>query len=207
MILKALALGFSSGIFCLGHCYPLLAPIMLSREKGAFKKTAISLALFLLGRLAAYIIFGSLVGSLGRSVKGFPLFQRIIIPALFLLLGLLMILYGTIQNFPRWRLCNISAGYFQKQGFLFIAGVLAGINLCPPFLLALSYTLSLGEIGRGVLFFIFFFLATSVYFLPFLFSPLISRFSNVRTAARFTAVISGAWFIYLAVEKTALFAI
>lgn len=207
MILKALALGFSSGIFCLGYCYPVLAPIMLSREQGLFKKTAISLALFLLGRLTAYIIFGSLVGSLGRYVKGFPLFQRIIIPSLFLLLGLLMILYGTIQNFPRWRLCNISAGYFQKQGFLFIAGFLAGINLCPPFLLALSYTLSLGEIGRGVIFFIFFFLATSVYLLPFLFCPLISRFSSVRTAARFTAVISGAWFVYLAVGKTALFAI
>lgn len=108
MILKALALGFSSGIFCLGYCYPVLAPIMLSREQGLFKKTAISLALFLLGRLTAYIIFGSLVGLLGRYVKGFPL---------------------------------------------------------------------------------------------------ISRFSSVRTAARFTAVLSGAWFIYLAVGKTALFAI
>ena len=161
MILKALALGFSSGIFCLGYCYPVLAPIMLSRKERAFKKTALSLGLFMLGRLIAYILFGALVGLLGRYMKGFPLFQRIIIPALYLLLGCLMIL-------------------------------------------ALSYTLGLGEIGRGVLFFFFFFLATSVYILPFLFSSFISRFNTVRSAARFTAIISGAWFIYLALKKTAL---
>ncbi len=204
MILKALALGFSSGIFCLGYCFPVLAPIMLSREDRAFKKTALSLGLFLLGRLIAYILFGALVGLLGRYMKGLPFFQRIIIPALYLLLGCLMILYGVIQNFPRLRLCDIGSKYFQKQGFLFVAGFLAGINLCPPFLLALSYTLGLGEIGRGVLFFFFFFLATSVYILPFLFSSFISRFNTVRSAARFTAIISGAWFIYLALKKTAL---
>ena len=204
MILKAIVLGFSSGIFCLGYCYPVLGPIMLSREERAFKKTALSLGLFLLGRLIAYIFFGALVGFLGRYMKGFPLFKRIIIPALYLVLGCLMILYGMIQNFPRWRLCDIGTRYFQKQNFLFVAGFLAGINLCPPFLLALSYTLGLGQIGKAVLFFIFFFLATSVYVLPFLFSALISRFNSVRAAARFTAIIAGAWFIYLVVKKITL---
>ncbi|MBA7700319.1 hypothetical protein ES703_109030 [subsurface metagenome] len=201
MILKAVVLGFSSGIFCLGYCYPILGPVMLSRRENTFKSTALSLALFLLGRLSAYIIFGVLVGILGRYLKGIPLLYRLIIPFLYLVLGSLMILYGATQSFPQGRLCRPGSRYFQNQKFLLVVGFLAGINLCPPFLLALSYSLSLGEIGKSVLFFIFFFLATSVFMLPFLFSGLISRFNSVRAAARFTALIAGAWFIYLAAKQ------
>ena len=205
MILKAVVLGFSSGIFCLGYCYPILGPVMLSRRENTFKSTALSLALFLLGRLSAYIIFGVLVGILvgilGRYLKGIPLLTRLIIPLLYLVLGSLMILYGATQSFPQGRLCRPGSRYFQNQKFLLVVGFLAGINLCPPFLLALSYSLSLGEIGKSVLFFIFFFLATSVFMLPFLFSGFISRFNSVRAAARFTALIAGAWFIYLAAKQ------
>ena len=86
MILKAVILGFSSGIFCLGYCYPILGPVMLSRRENTFKSTALSLALFLLGRLSAYIIFGGLVGILGRYLKGIPLLHRLIIPLLYLVL-------------------------------------------------------------------------------------------------------------------------
>lgn len=200
MILKALALGFSTGIFCLGYCYPLLAPLMLSREEPSFRKTALSLALFLSGRLAAYLLFGTLVGLLGRLVTDISLFRTLILPLLFLLLGVLLVLYGVFKNLPTWRLCLIAGACFEKRELLFLFGFLAGLNLCPPFLLALSFAVSLAQIWKSLLFFLFFFLATSVFLLPFLLSSLLSRFNTVRRAARIVAVISGAWFVYLALS-------
>ena len=70
MILKALALGLSSGIFCLGYCYPILGPIMFSsEERRGWSRAAQSLGLFLAGRLIAYLIFGLLAGLLGQRVQ------------------------------------------------------------------------------------------------------------------------------------------
>ena len=199
MILKALALGFSTGIFCLGYCFPILGPFMLSRKETTIKGSAISLSLFVLGRLVAYFLFGLFVGMLGQYAEGDLFFQTIVVPSLFIILGIIMILYGVIQIFPYLKLCRVSKKYFHKSRHFFIVGFLAGINVCPPFLLAISYAMSIGEIGKSIIFFFFFFLATTIFILPFLFSGMISHFEDVRIAARITAIIAGAWFIYLAV--------
>ena len=58
MILNALALGFSTGVFCMGTCCPILAPVMLSREEIGLKQAGLSLGLFMLSRLVAYVLFG-----------------------------------------------------------------------------------------------------------------------------------------------------
>ena len=41
---------------------------------------------------------------------------------------------------------------YMGQPILLLAGFLAGINICPPFLLGLSYAMSIGDVGRSVLF-------------------------------------------------------
>jgi len=204
MILKALTLGFSTGLFCLGYCYPVLAPVMLSRQERSFCKTALSIGFFLSGRLSAYLLFGLLTGFVGRYLTQTPMFLSVILPLLFLILGAVLVLYGIFQNFPQWRICQVAGIYFEKNGFLFWIGFLAGVNLCPPFLLALSYTLSIGQIAKSLVFFLFFFLATSIFLLPFLFSSLVSRFDLVRKGARITAIVAGAWFIFLGARRLLL---
>ena len=205
VILKAMTLGLSTGIFCLGYCYPILAPVMLSRNnrpgQGPWERAVQPLFLFLLGRLAAYLLFGVLIGYMGQKIRTFSSVQTVVVPVLYLVLGSVLVLYGTIRNLPHWNLCRLGSRFFQKGRFLLLLGFMAGINVCPPFLLALTYVLGLGQIGKAVLFFLFFFLGTSVFFLPFLFSGLASRFANVRSAARVTAVAAGGWFIYLAVRQ------
>jgi len=201
VILQAFILGLSAGIFCLGYCYPVLGPVLLAKEQRAFKKNALAICLFLLGRFLAYVLFGLLIGIFGSYLKDIPFFFKVVIPALFIGLGGLLILYGIIEQLPKWQLCQLFARYMQDVKLFLLLGFLTGISLCPSFLLALCYVLELGEIGKSVLFFIFFFLATSLYMLPFLFSGLISKFKNVRVVARICAIIAGCWFIYLAVEK------
>lgn len=200
MILKGLVLGFSTGVFCLGYCYPILAPIMLSRKERTFKTTSISVGLFLLGRFVAYILFGLIFGIVGQYIVLFPIFNKIVLPSIYAILGVLMVIYGIIQSLPRWQFCLALEKRFQDSKYLVLVGFLAGINICPPFLLAITTAISFGGVIKSVIFFVFFFLATSVYILPFIFSGLLSRFNDVRIAARITSVIAGIWFIYLAVR-------
>ncbi|MBN2120295.1 MAG: sulfite exporter TauE/SafE family protein [Candidatus Omnitrophica bacterium] len=204
MILKALALGFSSGIFCLGHCAPILGTLMLSRKDPGFKASVISVGLFTLGRFLAYCLFGLSLGLIGYHTKKALFFQTRIVPALFITLGVIMILYGLARNLPNLKLCPIKEDYLQKPRHLLIIGFLTGVNLCPPFLLATSYVLSVGEIEKSLIFFIFFFFATSVFILPFLFSGFLARFENVKSAARITSIITGIWFICIAIRRLML---
>lgn len=201
MIFKALALGFSTGIFCAGYCFPILGSFMLSKDETTIKDSAVDLGLFVLGRFIAYLFWGLCIGLIGQYTKGILYFQKMVIPGLFIILGGIMVLYGVIHSFPRLKLCNVGKKYFKKPWHLFVAGALAGISPCPPFLLATSYAVTLGEIWKSAVFFLFFFMATTVFLLPFLFSGVISRFKDVRIAARITAIIVGAWFIRLAVKS------
>ncbi len=201
MILKALALGFSTGIFCMGFCYPILAPIMLSNKDSNIRLSAISLGLFLSGKLIAYSLFGLIVGLLGKYLVTLPYFQKTILPILYLILGCIMILYGLVQSLPKWRSCSLYKKFFKKPKYLLTIGFLAGINICPPFLLAMSFAISLGGILKSIVFFICFFVATSIFLLPFIFSGFISRFKEVRMAARITAIIVGIWFVYLGIKN------
>jgi sulfite exporter TauE/SafE len=201
VILRALMLGLSSGLSCLGHCFPVLAPLLLSQKQSSRGWSARLLLLFLLGRLTAYCLFGLLTGLLGRQIGTLPIIRSYVLPSLMLLLGLLMVLYGITQGFPRLKWCRVPSRYIQGPWLLLIVGFLTGIDLCPPFLLSLSYALTLGEVSQALIFYLFFFLATSLYVLPFLLSPLLSRFTDLRTAARGAAVIAGLWFAYLAVRK------
>ena len=194
-------LGLSTGIFCLGYCFPVLAPFMLSNKSSAIKNQIAPLAFFILGRFLSYIIFGIIFGLIGYYSKDFRLFHNIIIPFSFIILGTIMILYGFVKSLPHLKLCNIAKRFYSDSQHFFIIGFLVGINLCPPFLLAISYVLSVGKVFESVIFFFFFFLATTVFFLPFLFSGLVSRFEDVRVAARITSVIVGGWFVYFAIAR------
>ena len=205
MILSALALGLSLGSLCLGHCLPILAPLMLSRKSATVKDSSVYLGFFLLGKFISYLLFGLIVGALGQYSSRLMFLQNTAIPVIFLILGIFMILYGLTQNFPQWKLCFATKGCFQSNWSFFIVGFLAGINICPPFLLAASYAIALKSIVKSVGFFFFFFLGTNVYILPLIFSGLASRFNYVRALARITAVFAGSWFIYLAVRGLMFF--
>ena len=197
--IKALMLGFSTGLFCLGYCAPILGPLMLSKKDPTLKSSASSLGLFMLGKLTAYLLFGALVGWVSQYTKEIFFLHRRVMPATFIILGLLMVIYGIVEAFPKIRLCsNFSEKYFQKGSHYFIMGFLIGIHICPPFLLATAYALTLEKVLKSMAFFFFFFLATSVFLVPFIFSGRISRSENVKAAARITSIIVGVWFIFIA---------
>jgi sulfite exporter TauE/SafE len=182
----------------MGFCLPLVGPAMLSRRKPGWRESAASLGLFLVGRLVAYLLFGLAFGALGGVISRVWLVKARLLPALYLLLGLMMIVYGIVQSFPHVGFCRFLDARAQSRWYLLVLGFLAGINLCPPFLLAVTAALDAGGALPGMFFFFIFFLATSIYMLPLLFAGVVARFGAVRFAARVVSVLAGGWFIYLA---------
>lgn len=200
MIIKGLILGFSTGLFCIGFCYPILGPLMLSRNNAGFKDSTISLSLFMLGRLFAYLLFGIIFGLIGQSASSIKIFHSTLVPIAYLVLGILMVIYGLITSLPQWDLCRVLGKHFQHPRTNLVFGFLTGINICPPFLLAITTAADLAGPWRGLVFFFFFFLATTVYLLPFLFSSLVNRFRDLRVAAKIVAMLAGLWFIYHSID-------
>ena len=201
MVINALFLGFSLGVYCLAYCVPIIGPLFLSKENASFKANVKTLGFFLLGRFLAYCMFGLVIGIVGSYTKHIAFFQYRIVGFFFTVLGLCMVFYGIIPLFSHKKLCVVSEKLLQKEQSMFFIGFLAGINICPPFLLAITYALSIGTVVNSIVFFFFFFLATTVYILPFIFSGFLSRFKDIRVAARITSIIAGIWFAYLGIER------
>lgn len=200
LTVRALVLGLSTGLFCMGFCVPLVGPVLLGRSRTGLRESAAALGLFLAGRLVAYLAFGLAFGALGGAIGRVWMVKARFLPILYLLLGLLMVAYGIVRSFPHVGFCRYLDARAGSRWYLLLLGFLAGINLCPPFLLAVTAALEAGGAVPGMLFFLVFFLATSVYLLPLLFAGMAGRFESVRFAARVAAFVAGGWFIYLAVR-------
>lgn len=195
---KAFLLGLSTGLFCAGFCLPLAAPVLFSRNRQGIGKSASGVGLFLLGRLAAYLLVGLGAGLLGDWLTRLWAVKAVVLPVFYLLLGVLMIVYAVAQSFPDLGLCRRLNPKLESNWYLLLLGFLAGVNLCPPFVLALAAAVDAGGVLRSVVFFLVFFVATSIYLIPLVFAGGVTHFRVVRGAARVTAVLAGLYFIWLA---------
>jgi hypothetical protein len=89
---------------------------------------------------------------------------------------------------------------FESGWYVAALGFLAGVNLCPPFLLAVTTVVGVGGVLRGALFFSVFFVGTSVWLVPLLAVAPVARLASVRFAARVASVLAGGYFIFLALR-------
>jgi sulfite exporter TauE/SafE len=153
--------------------------------------------MFLVGRLVGYLLFGAVFGLLGAALSRVWQVKTVVLPIVYLLLGLLMILHGLVLSFPHVGLCRVLGRGLESRWYLLVAGFLAGVNLCPPFLLAATVALDAGTPLKGLVFFLAFFIATSLYLVPLLLAGLVARFESVRFAARVASVLAGLWFAVL----------
>ncbi|MCR4423594.1 MAG: sulfite exporter TauE/SafE family protein [candidate division WOR-3 bacterium] len=194
---RALMLGLSSGASCLGFCLPVALPTLAGSHRTGFKATALNLATFLLGRLSAYLLSGLIFGLLGSTIARFTIFHRLILPFLYIVLAILLILYGItdLNPFARYAFCQLIISRTESRLFPFLLGIMIGFSPCPPFLLAITTVTDIGGIKNGILFFFLFFLTTSLFFSPLLLIGIFNRYATVRLASRILAVITGFYFI------------
>ncbi len=189
-ILTPLLAGLSMGLFCCASCYPFLLPVFASEDRSFPQLLRVWLQ-FLLGRLAGYILFGALIGGLGERFAGDGL-SRLSTLAMMAMAALLILhaLRGRPASNP-----SCAAALRRGAATPALLGFLLGAHACPPFLMSAAYVFTLHSMARGIAYFLVFFCATSVWFLPLLFVGLLGRMREFRWAARISALLVGILFL------------
>jgi sulfite exporter TauE/SafE len=188
-VIKATLLGLSTGVLCLGYCAPALAPIIMGHAQWRWLDRVRPLLWFVLGRFLAYATTGLLAGLAGRFVVT-PV-SNTLIGMVYIAIAILLLLYSLMQKLPGLSLCHYFYSSRGGQMGYFALGLLLGFNLCPPFLAALADVLVAGSVMYGILFFLTFFVITSLFFLPLLLITAISIKPEIRQIGRMAAFMSG----------------
>jgi len=188
VIINGFLLGLATGVFCLTWCAPILTSLILTEGK-KIKQSFFVFFKFTIGRFFGYVLFGALIGYLGLKAQS-DIVRKINLVALSFL-AVLLIFYGVGLLKEKKRFCR----FFKKIKFPLLAGFLTGVNVCPPFILALTYIFDIGGVGNGILFFVSFFIATCLYLIPFVFLGLLSAKKIFQRIAQIIAILTGAVFL------------
>lgn len=185
--------GISLGLFCLGYCVPFVAPFMVAEGRSGKKDIGVILK-FIFGRFLGYLLFGAVVGFVGERFQGEMM--NFAMSAAMMVLSIAAMLYGVgLLNAGRFKFC--AAISKQTGGFPLLMGFFMGFNLCPPFLMSIFYVATLHSVLKGMVYFTFFFIGTSLYFLPLFFLTFLNRLKEFQLVGRISAIIVGAlFFIY-----------
>ena len=196
VILEPLLAGFSAGLFCCAACVPVLAPVFAAESRSAGANVRLW-AQFLFGRLAGYLLFGAAIGWLGERFDA-AWYTRISAAAM-IVFSLLLISYAVGFRKPARSFC--AAGTRRGQAMPVLLGFLMGANACPPFLMSVAYVFTLHSLAKGLVYFLVFFCATTVYLIPLPFVGLLGRMKEFRWAARVSALAVGILYLVYGMMK------
>ncbi len=199
-MLEPFLLGLSSGTVCLAYCAPVLVPYLLG-EGGDIWRNALLLAEFLLGRLTGYVLFALAVWLIGFNLIPSGGWRGLVFGLAYLVLSVLLVGYGFL-NLRSWCAVRTVPHFLGRVApsaavLPLVLGFLTGINVCPPFLIALTRAADARSALDSVRFFVVFFLGTAVYFVPM---PLVGTLRSMRalqTVGRLAAGIVGVYYFYV----------
>ena len=200
---EALVLGLATGPVCLASCGPVVLPWMLVQSQGV-RAHGRQLSVFLAARLAGYLVFAAVAWYVGTTIpRAIPQSwagRSWIFGGTELLLAVALVVYAV--GWPRRR-CTVQASSSgelvqigERRSGAVALGFLTGINLCPPFLVAGVRAAQQASLLAALVFFVFFFVGTAVWFLPFLSLGLVRRAPAVVTVARMVAVLLACWYLF-----------
>jgi sulfite exporter TauE/SafE len=197
---EGLLLGLSTGAMCLAYCGPVIIPYLLAEGKNV-RRSAYYLFLFLSGRMCAYIIVGFLVGILGTTLIQPSKLTIHVTGVIYMILATSLITYGFYQ-FREICLGNvqqkINPGFRKHFPAIVpvICGIATGLNICPPFLIAVTKAIGTGNISSSILFFMAFFAGSAIYFIPLPFTGFIKQRRVLRIIGKYAAILTGFIFLY-----------
>lgn len=196
-IVEAFLLGLSTGTVCLAYCAPVLVPLVMSEERFHLARESLRLGIFLGGRLLGYLAIGLLVGVLSQAVRETA--HSHLFAIVTFIMGLILVIFGFIKNFPGFKWCQAFPLKGSSSWWVFLLGLLTGLNICPPFLAAITGAAGLSGTSAALFYFTAFFFGTALYVPPLLLLGPLSTRPAVQTVARICLLLSGGWFILKAV--------
>ena len=189
LFIQPVLAGLSVGAFCMSYCFPFLATFIASEERPAQRNLGL-IFYFMLGRFFGYAAFGAAFGFLGEQLKS-P-FLTLITDISLILVSIVMILHITGLLKQKNNLCVASKLHNRNA---IVMGFLMGINICPPFILSLTYVVSLNDVLKSVLYFVIFFFASSIYFLPMVFVGMLAKIKELQKTAQVSGILAACVFI------------
>lgn len=198
--MEGFLLGISNGTVCLAYCAPVIIPYFLAEGEHTGKNIR-SLAEFLLGRLAGYILFAILAWGTGHVLLNMSESHEIFFGITYIILSFAMAAYGLLisKEFCAFNSLKGAVSRFASKrqwSVIGILGFLTGINFCPPFLLLFSLSAHSGSLFDSIFLFFAFFLGTSIYFLPVTFLGFLNKYGRLKTIGKMTAVLMSLYFFY-----------
>jgi sulfite exporter TauE/SafE len=201
--IKPVLAGLSVGAFCMSYCFPFLAAFIASENRTP-KRNLFLILYFMLGRFLGYAAFGLIFGFLGEKLKS-P-YLTLITDIALVLVSIFMVLHITGLSKQKNNSCLVhltrstpamkNPPAVEATGNIAVVmGFLMGVNICPPFLLSLAYVVSLADILQSVLYFVIFFFASSIYFLPMIFIGMLAKIKELQKAARVSGIMAACVFM------------
>ncbi|HOT62691.1 MAG TPA: sulfite exporter TauE/SafE family protein, partial [Treponemataceae bacterium] len=216
-----LLLGISTGTWCVMYCAPLTLPFLFGRENPTYRKNAGLVSLFLGGRLASYAIVGIALGALGvLATTAFdPILARKLSYGAFIITGAVLLLESVVPGMGHKcaalhdgtangdsttpavapRVGMIGRFIASDASVAALAGLGAGLHICPPFWAAAARAVSSANVASGAAYFLLFYAGTLPFFLPLLGIPFFSaKAPFVRRIARLAQLMLGIYFVVFA---------
>ncbi len=191
-------LGLANGTSCLAQCASVLIPYFLSAGDNAHKNLG-TLLQFLGGRLLGYLLFALLAWTVSGLLLATGRYQSLLVGATYIGLSALLLAAVFRKKPPSSDACNLpKARAWLRRWPVFIPcgmGLMAGLKICPPLLLAFTNAASSRTLGGSLLLFFTFFLGTSLYFLPFPLLGALTRIPDVRHVGKFAAAMVALYYL------------
>ena len=208
---EPLALGFSTGTWCIMYCSPVLLPFLLGREPLTHGRNLSLIGLFLAGRLFTYTAFGFVSGLTGLLAMKFfdPVLARRLSTIAYIFCGLVLLANGAAPHLlsragcraakPPSKRCRVIRGAGNDHITAVLSGLCVGLHICPPLWTAILRTAAAATPASGALYFILFYAGTLPFFLPLGSIPFIrKRLPGFRRIAQMTQLLVGGHFFIFA---------
>jgi len=201
---EALVLGLASGPACLASCGPVVVPSLLAEQAG-LRLNGRYLFLFLTTRLAGYLLFAAVAWELGALVVLPAPARSFVFALIHLLLACVLLTYAYSAGRNCAHACagselvTIGAASSHRIPGAAVLGFLTGVSLCPPFVVAGVRAAEAPNVAAALLFFVVFFLGTSVWMVPFVGLGWVKRNEAVNTVARMAMVLIALYYMYAGV--------
>lgn len=197
-IAEGFVLGLSTGISCLATCGPVYTPYLMQYDRNLVKNLVVICELSA-GRFLAYVVVGAAAGLFGKHID-FDGKEQIMTTGYILFSVFLLI--TVFRTHHRDHHCYIDRA--KKSAILdrpFVLGILTGVNICPPFLLALTKAFEGAGPVAGMILFSTFFVGTTLFLLPLSAFGILGSKPVFRNIARWGAVLVSIYFIVTAGKK------
>lgn len=162
ILISGLLLGLGMGASCMAFCAPVLVPHIVADHRGV-KSGLFTSVLFSLGRLVPYLVFALVLGTVGEFLS--DRIQSWLSPMV-MGMGVLLLAYGFSISYGNFLWPNLTSrvcSYCSSHNLTFTLGILMGLTPCIPLTMAMAYSLTLQKISLSVVFFISFWLGSSIY--------------------------------------------